>query len=55
VKASKLVDVKPKKKCCRSKPRCKRCPVVILVLRKADSDGLRGKQLEKVLRHARRK
>lgn len=21
--------VKPKKKCCRSKPRCKRCPVVL--------------------------
>lgn len=22
-------SVKPKKKCCRSKPRCKRCPVVL--------------------------
>lgn len=21
--------VKPKKKCCKSKPRCKRCPVVL--------------------------
>ncbi|HEY4278933.1 MAG TPA: hypothetical protein VGM91_11965 [Conexibacter sp.] len=22
-------QVRPKKKCCRSKPRCKRCPVVL--------------------------
>jgi hypothetical protein len=55
VKAAKLVDAKPKQKCCRSRPRCKRCPVVILALRKADSDGVSGKQLEKVFKRARRK
>ena len=28
--SSKYADLKPKKKCCRSKPRCKRCPLVLL-------------------------
>lgn len=28
-KAQKHKTVKPKKKCCKSKPRCKRCPVVL--------------------------
>ncbi|MDP8967062.1 MAG: hypothetical protein M3N04_00520 [Actinomycetota bacterium] len=37
--------VKPKKGCCKSKPRCKRCPVVIKRLEKAGlaerrADGL---------------
>jgi len=27
--------VKPKKRCCQSRPRCKRCPVVIKRLAKA--------------------
>jgi hypothetical protein len=27
--------VKPKKKCCKDKPRCKRCPVVLKKLEKA--------------------
>jgi len=27
--------IKPKKGCCRSKPRCKRCPVVVKRLRTA--------------------
>ena len=27
--------VKPKKRCCSSRPRCKRCPVVLKRLRKA--------------------
>ncbi|HYB38627.1 MAG TPA: hypothetical protein VEF72_24805 [Mycobacterium sp.] len=53
MKPSKLADVKPKKKCCRSKPRCKRCPVVIHAVRKARHNGIRGKKLEKVYRRAR--
>ena len=37
--------IKPKKGCCRSKPRCKRCPVVVKRLEKAGfaerrADGL---------------
>ena len=27
--------IKPKKRCCSSRPRCKRCPVVMKRLRKA--------------------
>jgi len=54
VKPSQLADLKPKKKCCRSKPRCKRCPVVVSKVRKAEHNGLRGKELVKVLKRARR-
>jgi hypothetical protein len=39
---SKLV-VKPKKRCCKSRPRCKRCPVVCKRLQKA---GLAEKRLD---------
>ena len=53
MKASKLTDAKPKKKCCRSKPRCKRCPVVIHQVRKAERNGLRGKEIDKVYKRAR--
>jgi len=54
VKPSKLAAQKPKKKCCRSKPRCKRCPVVINKVHKAELSGLRGKDLEKVFKRARK-
>jgi hypothetical protein len=54
LKASKLVDLKPKKKCCRSKPRCTRCPVVLHHVRKAERNGLHGKELTKVFKRARR-
>jgi hypothetical protein len=54
VKSSKLAELKPKKKCCRSKPRCKRCPVVVHKVRKAQLSGIRGRELEKVFKRARR-
>jgi hypothetical protein len=54
LKPSKLLDLKPKKKCCRSKPRCKRCPVVVQAVRKAERNGIRGKDLAKVFKRARR-
>ncbi|MCX2714551.1 hypothetical protein [Mycolicibacterium sp. J2] len=50
----KLVSAKPKKKCCRSKPRCKRCPLVLDKVRKAAHAGVTGKELEKVFKHARK-
>ena len=31
----KVKTVKPKKRCCQSRPRCKRCPVVMKRLHKA--------------------
>jgi hypothetical protein len=54
LKQSKLLELKPKKKCCRSKPRCKKCPVVVHHVRKAERNGIRGKELEKVFKRARR-
>jgi hypothetical protein len=54
LKPSKLLDLEPKKKCCRSKPRCKRCPVVVNKVRKAERQGIRGKALVKVHKRARK-
>ena len=54
VKPSELAALKPKKKCCRSKPRCKQCPVVVHKVRKAELSGLRGKDLAKVFKRARK-
>lgn len=54
VKSSKFADVKPKKKCCRSKPRCKRCPLVLHKVHKAELLGIHGKDLEKVYKRARK-
>jgi hypothetical protein len=49
-----LVSAKAKKKCCRSKPRCKRCPLVLHKVRKAAHAGMSGKDLEKVFKQARK-
>ena len=49
-----LTSVKAKKKCCRSKPRCKRCPFVLHKVHKAAHAGASGKELEKVFKHARK-
>ncbi|MDY6997712.1 MAG: hypothetical protein SW019_14010 [Actinomycetota bacterium] len=54
MKPSKLADLKPKKKCCRSKPRCKRCPVVVNKVHKAELNGIRGQELTKVYKRARK-
>jgi hypothetical protein len=54
VKSSKFGGIQPKKKCCRSKPRCKRCPVVLHKVRKAELSGVRGKALEKVFKRTRK-
>jgi hypothetical protein len=54
VKDFDLTGIKPKKKCCRSKPRCKRCPLVLHKVRKAELIGMRGKALEKVFKRARK-
>jgi hypothetical protein len=53
LKSSKLLALKPKKKCCRSKTRCKRCPVVVHRVRRAERSGIRGKDLVKVFKRAR--
>ena len=54
MKSTKFADLKPKKKCCRSKPRCKRCPLVVQRVLKAEHMGVRGKELEKVYKRARK-
>jgi hypothetical protein len=54
VKYPDLTGIKPKKKCCHDKPRCKRCPPALHKLRRAQLMGLRGKALEKVFKRARK-
>ena len=54
MKYTDLTGIKPKKKCCRSKPTCKRCPVVLHKVHKAELLGIRGKELEKVFKRARK-
>jgi hypothetical protein len=54
LKASKLLAIKPKKKCCRSKPRCKKCPIVLHKVRKAALLGIRGEELVKIHKRARK-
>lgn len=44
--------VKVKKKCCRSRPRCKNCPLVVARLQRLP-DGLSAKALKKAVRAAR--
>ncbi|WP_187288053.1 hypothetical protein [Segniliparus rotundus] len=35
MKAKKFASLQPKKKCCKSQPRCLRCPVVLMRVEKA--------------------
>jgi hypothetical protein len=42
-----------KKKCCRSAPRCKGCPVVLMRAARAAESGLTGKDLAKAVKRAR--
>ncbi|WP_198036825.1 hypothetical protein [Nocardia sp. BMG51109] len=53
VKAKKVSGLRPKKKCCRKKTRCVKCPVVVMRMKKAEAAGVCGKDLEKYLKRAR--
>lgn len=53
VKAKDVSRLKPKKKCCRKKTRCVKCPVVIMRMQKAEAKGCCGKELKKCLKAAR--
>ena len=44
---------KVKKKCCRSEPRCKGCPVVAMRAARLAATGLTGKDLKKAVKKAR--
>lgn len=46
--------VKLKKTCCRSEPRCRGCPVVVMRLQRLDTTGLSDKKLAKAVKKARR-
>ncbi|HZZ48370.1 MAG TPA: hypothetical protein VFE65_15930 [Pseudonocardia sp.] len=48
-----LINGKVKRKCCRSRPRCKKCPVVARRLAKAGAHDLTGKQLKRAVKLAR--
>ncbi|MCV7192060.1 hypothetical protein [Mycolicibacterium brumae] len=54
MKTPKFARLKPKKKCCRSKPRCKRCPVVLHKVHKAQQAGASDKDLVRVFKSARK-
>lgn len=45
--------VKVKKKCCRSRPRCKGCPVVVMRLQRLDTGDMSTKKLAKAVKKAR--
>ncbi|WP_168708357.1 MULTISPECIES: hypothetical protein [unclassified Rhodococcus (in: high G+C Gram-positive bacteria)] len=53
IKAKKVSGLKPKKKCCRKKTRCIKCPVVIMRMKKLEDQGASGKDLKKGLKKAR--
>ncbi|MGV9414429.1 hypothetical protein ACWDOP_31390 [Nocardia sp. NPDC003693] len=53
VKAKDVSGLKPKKKCCRKKTRCLKCPVVIMRMKKLEAAGCHGKELKKGLKAAR--
>ena len=44
---------KVKKKCCRSTPRCKGCPVVLMRTARLADAGVSGKDLKKAIKRAR--
>jgi hypothetical protein len=44
---------KVKKTCCRSMPRCKSCPVLLMRTARAVDAGLTGKDLKKAIKKAR--
>jgi hypothetical protein len=44
---------KIKKQCCRSSPRCKGCPVVLMRAARLAEAGVSGKDLKKALKKAR--
>ena len=50
---SRVAQLEPKKKCCRKKTRCVRCPVVIMRMKRLEHEGLGGKELAKRLKKAR--
>ncbi|WP_330250147.1 hypothetical protein OG874_28325 [Nocardia sp. NBC_00565] len=53
VKAKQVSSLKPKKKCCRKKTRCLKCPVVIMRMKRLEATGCCGKELKKGLKKAR--
>jgi PHP family Zn ribbon phosphoesterase len=44
---------KIKKECCRSSPRCKGCPVMLMRAARLQEAGVSGKDLKKALKKAR--
>ncbi|MRH86579.1 hypothetical protein GFY24_03680 [Nocardia sp. SYP-A9097] len=54
VKAKDVSGLKPKKKCCRKKTRCLKCPLVIMRMKKLEASGCCSKkELKKGLKAAR--
>ncbi len=50
---AKVARLKPKKKCCKKRTRCLRCPVVVHKMQKLDFDAMSKKEARKALEAAR--
>lgn len=53
IKPSNVASLTPKKKCCRKKTRCIKCPVVVMRMKKVEDEGLSKKELRKHLEKSR--
>ncbi|MFZ2511645.1 MAG: hypothetical protein WAW85_11240 [Gordonia sp. (in: high G+C Gram-positive bacteria)] len=51
---AKVARLKPKKKCCKKKTRCLRCPVVVHRMQKLDLEHMSKKDARKALKQARK-
>lgn len=50
---AKVARLKPKKKCCKKRTRCLKCPVVVHKMQRLDLDSMSKKEARKALEAAR--
>ncbi|NMO02063.1 hypothetical protein HH308_12660 [Gordonia sp. TBRC 11910] len=53
ISPAKFRSIKPKKKCCRSRKRCSKCPVVLHRLSKQHAEKMSPKEFAKAYKKAR--
>ncbi|MFT3661555.1 MAG: hypothetical protein QM809_09175 [Gordonia sp. (in: high G+C Gram-positive bacteria)] len=50
---AKVAHLKPKRKCCKKRVRCLKCPVVVHKMKRLDLDSMSKKDARKALENAR--
>ncbi|QIX52312.1 hypothetical protein OCS65_04780 [Rhodococcus aetherivorans] len=55
LRAADVAQLSPKPGCCRSRPRCLRCPVVVAQMQKLVASDVGDRELEKALRKVRQR